>query len=637
MADSRLLTLDDIFALEHVLDAQISPDGTQVAFVVGRDYHPFERKLADSSVWLVPFDGSAPPRRLTHGPRADLHPRWSPDGALLAFLSDREKPDVPQIYLLPLAGGEARRLTSATEGVTDFHWSPDGARIAFRAPDGDNAEEAKRKKEGIDAIRVDQDYKFTRLWVIDIAGGDARALTPPEYQVQSVAGFGAGWAIQTSATPTADDFVGWTIRHVIEERPAAILWQARYGMRPLAGSIDGSAIAWIHQGADAAGAVDELWTLTVGGAATLVTSDYAGGMVWTGWMPDGEALLVAAIDSVTTRLGRVSATGGAVADLIAGKTLAETNTQQPCASVSRDGRRMACIIESGVQPKQVWAGELGGELRMIAARNEHLAHVTQGETRAIRWNAPDGLAIDGVLITPPGYQAGNRVPLIVDIHGGPTWQWLDRHMASWHDWGQWLAAQGFAVLLPNPRGSFGRGREFMLRNRRNWGHCDLADLLSGVDFLIDEGIADPDRLGIGGWSYGGYLTSWAIGHTDRFKAAIVGAGVTNLLSFQAADIPSWLPREQMLAAPADDLEVYLRSSPIVSAARMTTPTLVLHGANDERVRLGQGRELYHALRARQVPTEMVVYPREPHGIGELHHQRDLLERVAAWFNRWLKA
>lgn len=207
---------------------------------------------------------------------------------------------------------------------------------------------------------------------------------------------------------------------------------------------------------------------------------------------------------------------------------------------------------------------------------------------------------------------------------------------SWHDWAQWLAAHGYVVLAPNPRGSLGRGRAFTWSNQRRWGVGDFADFTSGIDALVARGLADPDRVGIGGWSYGGFMTSWAIGHSDRFKAAIVGAGVTDLLSFIAADIPSWLPREQLFATMYDDPDLYQRLSPISAVAAIATPTLIVHGAADERVRLGQGRELYHALRARGVPTEMVVYPREPHIFAEKLHQRDLLMRVADWFDRWLQ-
>jgi dipeptidyl aminopeptidase/acylaminoacyl peptidase len=295
------------------------------------------------------------------------------------------------------------------------------------------------------------------------------------------------------------------------------------------------------------------------------------------------------------------------------------------------------VLEDGAQPNEIWAGAIGGEPRQITAFNQALLSVTLGEVETIRWHAPDGLAIEGVLIHPAGYEAGRRYPLIVLAHGGPTWQWTQRFMANWHDWGQWLAAHGYAVLLPNPRGSTGRGRDFAHRNRRAWGSGDLDDCLSGVDQLVSQGLADPERLGIGGWSYGGFMTSWAIGHTHRFKAAIVGAGVTNLLSFQASDIPSWLPAEQMQANPYNDSEIYLRCSPISYAANITTPTLILHGASDERVRPGQGRELYNALRYLKVPAEMVVYPRETHAIMERHHQRDMLDRIAAWYDRWLKS
>jgi dipeptidyl aminopeptidase/acylaminoacyl peptidase len=297
---------------------------------------------------------------------------------------------------------------------------------------------------------------------------------------------------------------------------------------------------------------------------------------------------------------------------------------------------MACALEEVDRPAEVFVGETGGELRQVSAFNAHLTDVTLGRGETVRWAAPDGVQIEGVLLYPAGYEEGKRYPLIAHIHGGPTWQWLMRFVGGWHDWGQWLAAQGYAVLMPNPRGSFGRGRDYAWGNQRNWGHGDFDDVLSGVDALIERGIADPDRLGIGGWSYGGYLTSWAIGHTDRFKAAIVGAGVTDLLSFQAADIPSWLPTQMMLAPSYREPEVYLRSSPITYVANAKTPTLILHGASDERVRLGQGKELYHALQALGTPTEMVIYPREPHIFQERHHQRDVLERVAGWFNRWVR-
>jgi len=636
MVTRRPLSLDDIFSLDRLKDAQISPDGSQIAFVVARDYAAGDHHTPEASIWFVPWDGSAQAHQFTYGPHADMHPRWSPDGYTLAFLSDREKADVFQIYTIALDGGEARRITNVKAGVADFKWSQDGARIAFLAPDAASEEEERRQNEKDDAIHLDHDYKFTRLWVVDVASAEARAITPPEYQVREFTWYAAGWAVLTSPTPLEDDFVRpFPIVKVIEGQPDETIWEGRHSTFALAGSHDGKALAWLHSGANTEESADEVWAMLPGQAPRRILVDYSGGLMSVAWAPAGDALLVTAVDSTRTLLGRVSATSGEVETILANRTLSFW-LEPPQVSLSRDGQRIACAIEDGVETAEIWAGALGSDLRQVTSFNQHLRDLTLGEVETVRWTAPDGMPIEGLLIYPAGYEAGRRYPLIVEAHGGPTGMWTQRFMANWHDWGQWLAANGYAVLLPNPRGSFGRGREFAHCNRRAWGIGDFGDFSSGVDFLIERGLADPDRLGICGWSYGGFVTAWAIGQTNRFKAAVVGAGVTNLLSFQAADIPSWLPTEQMQANPYTDPEIFLRCSPMSHIGRATTPTLVLHGAGDERVRLGQGRELYNGLRHLNVPTEMVIYPREGHLFTERNHQRDLLKRVVDWFNRWIK-
>ncbi len=634
---SRALTLDDIFALDHPIDAQISPDGSQVAFVVTREYAEGDYALPVASIWLVPTDGSAQARRFTFGAHTDTRPRWSPDGRTLAFLSDRAKDDVLQVYTIQAGGGEAQRLTDAKGGVSDLLWSPDGSQIAYLATEAASDEEEQRQKDKNDAIHLDHDYKFARLWVISASGGEQRALTPAEYQVRGFAWYVDGLAVVTSPTPKEDDFIAaWTLRYVREGQPEATLHQGQAALMQLVGSHDGRAIAW--QRYDAAGGepADELWLLEHGSEPRVALSGFSGGLSSMTFLPDGASLLAVVVDSTRHVLGRLSLSSGEVTILLRGHTLAEGFVGNSGVTVSQDGRHFACVFEDGSHPKDVWAGALGEEPQQITAFNPHLREVTLGTTETVRWQAPDGRQIEGVLIYPAGYEAGKRYPTIVHIHGGPLWQWLDRLMMGWHDWGQWLATHGYAVLLPNPRGSYGRGLEYAWCNRQAWGLNDFQDVLSGADAMVERGIADPDRLGIGGWSYGGFMTSWAIGHTNRFKASIVGAGVTDLLSFQASDIPSWLPGEQMQVQPWADPELYARCSPISYVGNVTTPTLVLHGGGDERVRLGQGRELYNALRARQVPTEMVVYPREPHIFTELHHQRDLLGRVLSWYDRWLK-
>jgi dipeptidyl aminopeptidase/acylaminoacyl peptidase len=635
MNDLRRMSLDDVFALQYLTQARISPDGAAIAFVAARGYTEGEHHLQASNIWLVPWDGGMPARQFTYGSGADTHPRWSPDGSALAFLSDRDKPDTPQIYIIPSNGGEARKLTDAKAGVTSFKWSPDGAQIAFLAADAPSNEEELRQKNKDDAIHVDHGYKFSRLWIVGLSDGTARAITPAEYQVREFAWYGDGWMIMSSPTPLEDDFTGWSFLRVAEGQPDELIMKLRYGTYGLSGSLDGRALAWTHSGAGVEDSVDEVWVMQPDAAPRLLLADYAGGLAWADWAADGKALLVSAIDGTRVAIGRVALETGSVETLLAGRSMAAFG-EQPQLSLSQDATRLACVLEDGTEPNEIWASEVGGELRQVTSLNQHLRDLELGSTATIRWQAPDGLEIEGVLIYPAGYQPGQRYPLILLAHGGPTWQWTQRFMVSWHDWGQWLAAHGYAVLLPNPRGSAGRGRDFAHRNRRAWGVGDFDDLLSGVDQVVKQGLADPDRLGVGGWSYGGFLSAWSIGHTDRFKAAVVGAGVTNLISFQASDIPTWLPTEQMLVSPYDDPESYLRSSPISYAAHIHTPTLILHGASDERVRLGQGRELYNALRHRKVTTEMVVYPRETHFITERHHQRDLLTRVVDWYDRWLK-
>ncbi len=632
------LTIDDILNLENVSDVRISPAGEQVAYVVSSSATDAEHKLVASSIWLVETGGQHEPRRWTYGSHADSYPRWSPDGQCLAFLSDREKADTQQIFLMAVAGGEARRLTDAKAGVQSFKWSPNGRRIAFLAPDPDTEAEEQRKQDKDDAQHVDHDYKFTRLWAVDVDGGEPQALTAPTYQVRSYAWRGdASWALTTSPTPAEDDFVAsWPVLGLREGGEPEQIWQGRYRADSVTTSADGGLLAWVHEGGDAAGWVNEVWVQRRTDEPTCILEHLDGNLNSLGWIPGSDTLLLTATSHTRSLLLRLPADGGAPETLLAGYTLLEGYGDLPGVSVSADGSRLAALIGDGTHPLDVWVGELGDTPRQLTHHNAHLADVVPGRTETIRWHAPDGLEIEGVLIYPSGYETGRRYPLILHYHGGPNWQWREHFMASWHDWGQTLAARGYAVLLPNPRGSTGRGTAYAAANRRAWGLGDLPDVLAGVDRVIELGLADPERLGVGGWSYGGFLTAWTIGHTERFKAAIVGAGVIDLLSFQAADIPSWLPKMQMEATPWEDQAIYLRCSPISYVSNVTTPTLILHGAEDQRVRLGQGYELYHALRHRQAPCEMVIYPRESHSINERHHQRDLLTRIGEWYDRYLK-
>ena len=310
---------------------------------------------------------------------------------------------------------------------------------------------------------------------------------------------------------------------------------------------------------------------------------------------------------------------------------------------SRDGKRLALLTEAPNRPKEVEFGDLSWALRMTDT-NPQLAGVALAKMEAIRWKSKDGLEIEGILILPPNYKKGNgKLPLLTYIHGGPALQFSlgftvyppGPPQASRYPV-HVLAGQGYAIFCPNPRGSAAYGEKFRKANVKDWGGGDYQDIMTGVDHLIAQGIADPERLGIMGWSYGGYMTSWIITQTHRFKAASVGAGVTNLASMYGhTDIPLFLER-YFGGPPWQEPKVYADHSPMTFAGNIKTPTLIQHGAKDERVPLAQGQELYAALKRLGVPTEFAVYPRQPHNPQEPRLQRDVLQRNVDWFNRWLK-
>ena len=309
----------------------------------------------------------------------------------------------------------------------------------------------------------------------------------------------------------------------------------------------------------------------------------------------------------------------------------------PC---HRDCGRAAtlAVVQAGTtSPGVVWVARPGKELARLTTLNPELEGLAWGATEQVSWRAPDGMDVQGLLIKPVGYEPGRRYPTVVHVHGGPAWQWSDGFYGTWHDWGQFLAARGYAVLLPNPRGSTGRGTAYMAGNYDDVGGGEWQDALAGVHWAIAQGIADPDRLGVGGWSWGGYLTAWAVTQTNIFKGAVMGAGLSNLLSDHGQnDIPD-ANRLYFRDLPYRDSAAYWDPSPLKHVARSATPTLILHGEKDDRVTPAQGQEFYRALKTLGVPTKFVLYPREPHSFAERAHQLDVLKRTLGWFDRYVKA
>ena len=304
--------------------------------------------------------------------------------------------------------------------------------------------------------------------------------------------------------------------------------------------------------------------------------------------------------------------------------------------MSKDGEKVAFVWSASDIPENVWKITREDSTSRLTSFNEDFdGEMSRGET--VRWHSFDGVEIEGTLIRPRGVNHGTPVPLFIQLHGGPAWQWEDRVNLSWHDWGQMLASRGWAVLMPNPRGSTGYGSAFEKLLQDDVGGGESKDLIAAAEAMVERGIADPERLAIGGWSWGGYLTARTITQTNRFKAAVMGAGVSNLISDHGAgDIPDYNPLIQP-GHPYDEetWEAYAAGTPVRQASKVSTPTLILHGDSDNRVHPTQGQEFYHALKRSGVPVRFVRYPREGHRINERAHQIDLMERIVDWLEKWV--
>lgn len=646
MADRTPLTIEEIVTLALPGDAQISPDGRSVAYVLADTAK--DGAVRHAHLWLVPTDGATPPRELTAGPRQETTPRWSPDGRTLAFLSDRNEENKQDIFLLPISGGEARRLGDLHGSLADLSWSPDGKTLAVIRTDPETDDEKKRKEEKDDAYVVEsrQHRKYAHLWLVDVATGAAKQCGSDDLHIWNGTGYawspdGARIAVVGSAKP------GWA--HGFSGTALFLLSVADGTAHEIAGesgspgnpswSPDGTTLAFIARPERAKQ-----------GAGVLMLCDLVSGRVESRlagleqgksdlcWL-DNRTLLLTLLDGTAHNLHRYIVPEDHLSAPLGNVPTPGAAPGNASIVMTVDAARenVAMVRGDMAHPFEVWAGPLDGTIRQITDHNGWIQERSIAPSRVIHWQAADGRQIVGILVTPdPALHGDGPYPLIVQVHGGPAGVYVEDLQLTWSRWGQLLAAHGYAVILPNPRGSSGRGDPFQTLNYADWGGNDMDDILRGVDAVIAEGIADPERTGIGGWSYGGFMTAWTESQTTRFKAAIVGAGLCNLVSFYGTtDIREW--HESHFGAPLhEDAGRYWDHSAMKYLAQVATPTLILHGEKDERVPFAQGQEWFAALTRRGVPVEFVAFPREPHVIEERAHQRVLLNRVLAWYDKYVK-
>lgn len=622
-------------------DPQLAPDGRHVAYTVA----PAGRSEAgpQTALWLVAADGATPPRRLTGGISDDTMPRWSPDGSALYFLSDRAKKGETQVQRLSLAGGEAEALTDWKGGAAAFAPLADGRTLAILAADPKDDEDERRERERDDAIVWGEHLRPRRLRFLDL---ETRAISTVEALGQRhIAAFapapeGTRLAITHWPSPDLDNMAHPTPLVIVDAASGTV---SELATLPLVGQSltwDGAGTALAYIAPAVAGGVSGnalyLFPLAEGAPRRLVADLPACPAALT--RQGSGPLIVTIADGLDTTVGRLDPAAGTLIEL----SRHPGDLAAPTASA--DGATIAVVRSTPASAPNIWAGPVAGPLRRLTDLRPELAGIAWGTQERLAWTAADGLALDGLLILPPGKaRADGPFPLIVLVHGGPYARFADDfQLASGRPSGQWLAQGGYAIFLPNARGGMGHGAAFAYSVAGRVGLEDWEDILAGLDRLIAEGVADPARLGIGGWSQGGFMTAWAVGQDaegapPRFRCGVMGAGVSDWgMMVAESDLPTF---EAGLGGSTGWEGIgphqHDRVSPISFIHRVKTPVLLLHGERDERVPVGQARFFARGLRRYGVPNELVIYPREPHGLRERAHQIDATRRQRAWFDRWL--
>jgi len=650
----RLLQPADVHRIRSVGDMAISPDGEWVAYRVGTTNA--DKDTTSSDLFMVNWDGSTR-IQLTHTEDSgEGHPRFSPDGRYLAFIAARsdggsDEDDDPkgkaQVWLLNRSGGEAQRLTEMSGGVSGFEWSPDSTRLVLVSMDpeeqeDDSAGDEAKSHDTPKPIVIDrylfkrdgQDWlsrRYERLYLFDVAKKEASLLTPGGYASTEPAWGPDGDVIAFTSKRQGDpDRHQNTDIYLIDAKPGAearqlTTWDGPDGSPRF--SPNGKQIAYLQGGPPKYSGYDprQIAVISVtGGEPLLPTSEVDRSISSPRWSRDGRTLHFLLTDDRIRTVASVPLRGGRVKHIY-------PSDDQPGVVRSFDvGRKgVVAVTTFSQRPSEIYRADNG--MALSDHNKELVESIAWASVEPFDAVSKDGVAVGSMLLKPPGYQAGVRYPTIAWVHGGPVGQ--DGY--DFDAMSQVLAAQGYLVINPNYRGSSGRGREFTRAIYADWGNLEIQDIHAVMDKLVEDGLADPQRLGIGGWSYGGINTNFAIATDTRFAAAVSGAAASNYLAGWGTDQYIW-QYENELGKPWESLDTYLRMSyPFLHADRIKTPTLFMCGEKDFNVPLINSEQMYQALRSLEVPTQLVIYPGQNHGLSKPSYIQDRLERMIGWYEEYL--
>ncbi len=659
----RKLDIDDQHRFVSVGDPHCSPDAKWIAYTVGTTDAKEEKR--DTDIWMVAADGSKK-LRMTSSLESESSPRWSPDGKYLSFTSSRPgKAKGSQVWAMDREGGEATQLTEITKlRISGYEWSPDAKRLALlmrepdepepdaakdddrqrprpAAPDANPA--AKPKPIVIDRYHFKQDIqgyltstKKTRIYLFDIATKKPELLTTTEFDESGVSWSpdGSKIAFLSNHEPDWDRNPNsdvWVVDAKPGSTPKKISTHNGQDSGRVAWSPDSKWVAWLQGLEPKLGAynMNRLVIAPADGSAkpTMLTASLDNTVSNPSFTADGSALTFLVTDDRTVYPARVSVRGGAVEKLATGQKVYNSYdaTVKGCT---------AAIISDPHSQGEIFAITDGGPKKVTDHHEATFSPLELGQVEGVEFKSKDGVTdVHAVLTKPVGYEAGKKYPMLLLIHGGPNGQ--DAYSFSFQN--QFFAANGYAVLNVNYRGSNGRGTKFQTAIFGDWGHHEVEDLLGGVDHLVKIGIADPDKLGIGGWSYGGILTDYTTASDTRFKAAVSGAGSALQLTMYGTDQYTYQYDNEIGQPWKDPVKWIKISYPFFHADRIVTPTLYMGGQSDFNVPIAGGEQMYQALKSiGKVPTQLVIYPAEFHGIQRASFQKDRLERWLAWFDKHIR-